>query len=739
MAVAGSLTYNTEIDKSGFENGLNSLEKSTSSTMSSIKNIVTALGIDKIISKAFEVITNSIGDAISRLDTLNNYTKVMQNLGASAEDAEASLTTLSDGLDGLPTALDDAALGVQRLMASNGDIEKSTSYFLALNDAILAGGASADIQSAALEQMLQMYSVATVDSQAWKSVLTAMPAQLQQVAEAFGYTSTAVSGDFYTALQDGTISMDEFMDKLVELDTEGTDSVTSFSQQARDATDGISTAWTNAQTRITKGVTTIIESFDEWLESEGFGGIADIINDIGTKAKEALEWLAEKLPEILDFFSQMAPVIVAVAAAFTTFKTALAIKDTIDSVKKSFLALNTAIAANPILAIVSLIVALVAAFIYLWNTNEDFRNFWINLWDSIKTAFENVWNAIVTFFTETIPNAFQTLKDKINEICNNIKTFFENLWNSIVTFFTETIPQWIQNVIDWFSNLPYEIGYQIGLLLGNIVQFGIDIWTWITEELPLIIESIIQWFATLPDRIKEWLSNVISKIVDWGQETWTTATTWVSDTIDSIVNWFKELPSKIWTWLTDTIDKIKSWGSDMVDKAKTAASDLVTEVIDKVKELPDKIKEKGKEIVEGLWNGITGMGDWLGSKISSFASGIIDGFTSALGINSPSTEARDEVGRFIPQGVAVGIEADTDSALKAIDKMNDDIIKEMNEAVAFETGSINSNANIKSNNSLLNTLQATFNIDGSVEIDGKKAGRVLAPQITKTLKGAGVY
>lgn len=100
---------------------------------------------------------------------------------------------------------------------------------------------------------------------------------------------------------------------------------------------------------------------------------------------------------------------------------------------------------------------------------------------------------------------------------------------------------------------------------------------------------------------------------------------------------------------------------------------------------------------------------------------------------------RDEIGKRLPQGVAVGIEADTDEALKAIDNMNNDIMSEMNKAVAFETGSINANASVKSNNSMLNVIQATFNIDGSVEIDGQKTGRILTPYMTKTLKTGGAF
>ena len=81
MAVAGSLTYDTKIDKNGFNKGLKDIESSTKSSGTKIRNIVTALGIDKIISTAMSTINNSIDGAISRIDTLNNFPKVMSNLG----------------------------------------------------------------------------------------------------------------------------------------------------------------------------------------------------------------------------------------------------------------------------------------------------------------------------------------------------------------------------------------------------------------------------------------------------------------------------------------------------------------------------------------------------------------------------------------------------------------------------------------------------------------------------------
>lgn len=147
----------------------------------------------------------------------------------------------------------------------------------------------------------------------------------------------------------------------------------------------------------------------------------------------------------------------------------------------------------------------------------------------------------------------------------------------------------------------------------------------------------------------------------------------------------------------------------------------------------------GKNIVEGLWNGIKNAKDWVIGKVKDFAKGILDGMKNALGIHSPSTLFENEVGKFIPQGVAVGIKADTDEAIKAIDNMNNDIMAEMSRAVALETGSINANASVKSNNSMLNVINATFKIDGSVEMDGQKTGRILTPYVTKNLRTAGAY
>lgn len=294
MAVAGSLTYDTNIDKSGFNKGLNSITNSVKSGGTKIKNIVTALGITKMISTAINTINNSIDGAVSRIDTLNNYPKVMSNLGVASEDAEASINKLSDKLSGLPTTLDNASLSVQRFTSKNGDVKKSTNYFLALNNALLAGGASADIQSSAMEQLSQAYAKGKPDMVEWRSIQTAMPAQLNQVAKAFNMTSDELG----EALRSGKISMDSFMDKIVELNETGIGEFQSFEEQAKNSVGGINTSITNAKTAITRGVANIIDTIDKALKKTELKGLGNIISNIGSVSEKVLKKIANEISKI---------------------------------------------------------------------------------------------------------------------------------------------------------------------------------------------------------------------------------------------------------------------------------------------------------------------------------------------------------------------------------------------------------------------------------------------------------
>lgn len=294
MAIAGSLIYDTEIDKSGFKKGLSSLTNSVKSGGTKIKNIVSALGITKLISTAFNTINNSIDGAVSRLDTMNNFPKVMSNLGIGVEESKEAINDLSERLKGIPTTLDAAALSVERFTSKNGDVKKSVEIFTAVNNALLAGGASSEIQASALEQLSQAYAKGKPDMVEWRSIQTAMPAQLKQVAQAMGMTTDELG----EGLRKGGVEMDDFIETMIRLNKEGTGQFQSFEKQAKNATGGIKTSITNAKTAIVRGVGNIVTAIDTVLKKTELKGLSNVISKIGSTSENVLKKVAEGVSKI---------------------------------------------------------------------------------------------------------------------------------------------------------------------------------------------------------------------------------------------------------------------------------------------------------------------------------------------------------------------------------------------------------------------------------------------------------
>lgn len=294
--LAGSLTYNTEMDTKGFQKGINDVTNKTRSAGTSIKNIIAGLGITQIISKAFGLITSNIDSAVARIDTLNNFPKVMSNLGIGAKESTEAIKQLSNNLQGLPTTLNDGAMAVQKFTSKNGNVKKSVELFTAVNNAILAGGASADVQSTALEQLSQAYAKGKPDMMEWRSIQTAMPAQLKQVAIAMGYVSTDKLGE---KLRNGKVSMDKFMDAIIRLNKQGTGQFLSFEEQAKNSIGGIGTSIKNMKTAVVRGVATVIQSIDEGLKNAGLGSISNIITQTGKIAEQSLKKIADSVKKII--------------------------------------------------------------------------------------------------------------------------------------------------------------------------------------------------------------------------------------------------------------------------------------------------------------------------------------------------------------------------------------------------------------------------------------------------------
>lgn len=299
------------------------LKKTTQSIGGMTKSIIYATGITKALSAGWNMLTGSMDQAIARYDTLNNFPRVMSNLGVASAEADKSIKKMSDKLAGLPTTLDQGAMAVQRFTSANGDIEKSTDLFLALNNAILSGGASTEIQASALEQLTQAYSKGKPDMMEWRTAMTAMPAQLKQVAKAMGYVNADELGQ---ALREGAVSMDEFMNAIVRLNTEGVDGFQSFEQQARNGTAGIRTSITVAKTQVVKGVADIVDAFNTNLSNTKLGSIGNVISEMGKKAKLGLDKVADVISgkiSVMDFGKEITEMVNKMIVKFTEMFPAL--------------------------------------------------------------------------------------------------------------------------------------------------------------------------------------------------------------------------------------------------------------------------------------------------------------------------------------------------------------------------------------------------------------------------------
>lgn len=675
----GSVIFKFKGDTKDITDKTKNLEGEVKGSLLSTAKLVKSSLISNAISKGMGVISNSLDGAISRLDTMNNFPKVMSNLGQSVEDSSKAIQILSNKLMGLPTTLDAGVGAVQRFTSKNNDVMKSVDIFLAVNNAILAGGASMDIQSSALEQLSQAYAKGKPDMMEWRTLQMAMPAQLNQVAQAFGMTADEMG----EALREGNLSMDDFISKIMELNTTGIGEFASFEEQARNSTGGIATQMTNLKTAITRGVANVIGAFDTMMTNNNLPTFAELVSMATQKINEAFTKVVDFMKNvnltpfinaikgIYNAFIKLKPLIIAVTTAIITYNATmkliklagiimnvvkfaqafLTLLPAIKSVKDAMMLLNVVFSVNPIVLIIAAIAGLVAGFIILWNKCEAFRNFWIGLWEGIKRVFASVvdfiknnWKAILLMLVNPFAGAFKLLYDNcegfrnfINNFVSNIKQFFIDAWQGIVSFFTETIPNFISTVIEHIKKLPYYVGYVIGYIAGLIAKVGIGLWNFFTVKIPNYLRLAWNFIKSIPSRIWEIMQLAWQKIVDFGTSIWNWITVDLPKIISSIGNWFAKLPGNIWNWLVETINIFKNWLSDMKTKAWDGMMNVFNTIVNTIKDLPSNMWNIGKNIVSGIWEGIKNAKNWLLNKVKDFCRGVVKGFKKALGIHSPST------------------------------------------------------------------------------------------------------
>ena len=296
--------------------------KSTSFT-SALKGTAIGMGIYQVAAKAASAVSEQFAGAVSRFDTLNNFPKVMESMGASSTQAKQAIKTLSDGIQGLPTSLDEVATTTQVFMPLSKNANEAAKATLALNDAFLASNATTADASRGLEQYKQMLANGKVDMMGWRSVEETMPASLQKVAKSFGIASGSTQ-ELYNQLDSGKITMKELNDRFIQLDS----GANGFHQNALNATNGIGTAFTNMGTRTKIVLANVLTGFNDMVKTLTGSSIGGNINkltsqfgNIGKAGQEAFEGLGKWLKPLTPAFKTLGDIIGGIFSGIvSTFK-----------------------------------------------------------------------------------------------------------------------------------------------------------------------------------------------------------------------------------------------------------------------------------------------------------------------------------------------------------------------------------------------------------------------------------
>ena len=363
----------------------------------------------------------------------------------------------------------------------------------------------------------------------------------------------------------------------------------------------------------------------------------------------------------------------------------------INTVKTAFAALNTTMLANPIFLIIAAITALVAAFIYLWNTNEDFRQFWINLWENVKEVAIAVWEAIKNFFAA----AWEAISSTAQAVWNGIKDFFSGLWEGIKTIFS-TVVEVIKTIITTYFNIYKTI---ITTVLNAIKTVFTTIWNGIKTVVTTVVTAIQTFITTAWNAIKNTVTTVLNAIKTVITTVWNA----IKSAVTSVVNAIKNVISTVWNGIKNTVSTvvngIKNTVSTVFNNIKSSISGTMGNIVSVIKNgfnqaisfitsLPSKALQWGKDMIMGIVNGIKSCIGAVGDAVSSVANKIKSFLHFSVPDEGPLTDYESWMPDFM-KGLAKGIEDSKSMVAKAMDGVAADMI--LNPSAAVQEISVSGN------------------------------------------------
>lgn len=635
-------------------NSVDGIERTTKKADSSIKNILkTIAGVAAAVG-VFNTLRNAVDGAISRYDTLNNFPKVMEQMGFSAKASQKAIDDLSDGIQGLPTTLDDVASTAQRIATMTGDLDGAVDTTLALNNAFIASGSDSANAARGLDQYVQMLAKGEVDLQSWRTLQETMGVALNDVAKAFGFAGKSAQNDLYDALKEGHITFDEFNGKLIELSNE----TGGFADRALTASGGIRTAWSNMNTAVVRGVTNIITAIDKALANTRLKSIQNIIEAIGQSSFATLDAISKMVGPAISAFAflysviePLLPLILGLAVGFGTFYAATsvasvlslaggfaALKGALDTVAVSAMYAWSAMKANPIIAVISIIAGLVAMIVYLWKTNEKFREIVIAVWEAVQD--------VVSATVEVFKSASTAIADFVSSLAPEVVSGF----NSAI----ETTVSVGRTIGGYFVTAAEHIGAFIGVLATGTVNAFNSAMDWLGRS----IETVSNYLSELRQsiNIKDVIANVIGPLT-------TMATLFLG--LASPIGWAIKGFALLATQTSVFADLMGVFAGDMsIGQFINNLSSEIASLITTMAESTAEMIAIGSEMITGFVNGISIKLPEIMQVGTDVITNFVEGLATTIGEVAPVaveviTAFIESLAVAIPEIATVGVEVIT--------------------------------------------------------------------------------
>lgn len=505
-ATVGSAVIKLSFDGKGVKAELNGvsqqIESTGSSSGSAFGNAWTVAAgtiIAKGVAKIAHTISDQLGDAVIRADTLTRFPKVMEQMGYSADAAEVAIQKLVKGVEKVPTPLDKVVSGTQQLVAVTRDVDKASDWMLAVSDAMLSNSASAEKAQLAVYQFTQILQKGKPVGDDWRAVMEAAPGVMLELAEAMGYTSAVMGGDFYTALQKGEVSIEDMMDVLVKMDKEGLNGLDSLQKRAETASGGIETSMTILRQSISNAIRDIILDIGPDKIMEGINSIKDALVGLVNGIGEVVKFVVNNWSILEPIFTGVLSFIGALGAFFVAKK-----------ITTGLTALFALIQAQPLTLVLGAIIFTITELIMHFDEvkatveavfgaiGEIIGNFgtWIGetftgIWDTVTNLFGGLADFFGSVFGgawEAVKNVFSTGGKIFMGIVDGITQAFRTIVNAIITGINHVVA------------IPFNAINGFLSFLKSIDILGIKPFDWVgtidVPQIPLLAEGGVAGGAT---------------------------------------------------------------------------------------------------------------------------------------------------------------------------------------------------------------------------------------------------